>query len=262
MIARMHELVRDSTHGYDNYLLDEATRGIGDIIDDISVWYTRRSRERLKGDAGEKAKHEAYETLTYVLVTLAKVMAPVMPFIAERMYQALGGEKESVHLERWPEGGVIDKEVLVEMKKVRAFVSLGLMNRTESKISVKQPLQSVTFKETVKDEYVDLIKDELNVKDVLCNPDQVKESMLDLTLTDDLIQEGNMRTLIREIQDARKTKGLSQKDSVVLYVSSQALLTDVEELMSKCNIREIKESTNLGEAGVAFKDSFLQFEIH
>ncbi len=261
MIARMHELVQDSTHGYDNYLLDEATRGIGDIIDDISVWYTRRSRERLKGDAGEFVKREAYETLTYVLVTLAKVMAPVMPFIAERVYKAVGGEKESVHLDAWPVGGKVDVELLKNMKAVRDAVSVGLMERTKNKMNVKQPLQSITLKNVVPEQFFDLIRDEVNVKEVLTDNTLTTDAVLDLTITPELQKEGDIRKFMRAIQDKRKDLGLQPVDEVILVVSSNDLLTGPSPLVTTCKIKEIKVDESLTENPVELSSGILYFVV-
>ncbi len=241
MIARIHELVSEATTGYDNYMLDEATRGIGNIIDDISVWYTRRSRERLKGDTGEVDKRKAYETLSYTLLALAKVMAPVMPFIAERVYKQVGGTKESVHLESWPKSGARDETLIDDMKEVRAAVSLGLMKRTENKINVKQPLLSVTFKQPIKEEFRSLICDELNVKQVIINADQEEDVTLDMTMTEALEREGDIRKLIRAVQDMRKEKGLQPSQEIVLIVSSKEGLGDIALLLSTCKVKEVKE---------------------
>lgn len=261
ILARVYELINTSTEGYDNYLLDDATRGIGDIIDDISVWYTRRSRDRLKGDEGEKEQQEAYETLSYVLLTLSKVMAPVMPFIAERIYKQVGGTKESVHLDSWPETASVNTELIKAMKEVRNAVSLGLMKRTESKINVKQPLLSVTFKQSISEDFFSLIKDELNVKEIRIDASQAEDVVLDLKITKELQQEGDMRKLSRAIQDARKEKGLSPQDEITLIVSSKALLSNEEQLCAVCKIKEIKESDSLSSQGVEFSSSFLQFSI-
>ena len=261
MISKVHELVRDATRGYDSYLLDEATRGIADIIDDISVWYSRRSRDRLKGDAGTIKKQEAMETLTYTLLMLAKVMAPVMPFISERVYMAVGGEKESVHLDSWPEEKIIDGQVLIDMKLVRGMVSLGLMERTKHKVNVKQPLTSVTFKNVVGEEYNELIKDELNVKKVFSNEEQDGEVLLDLTITEELQQEGDIRKLMRAIQDKRKELGLQPVDEVILVVSLKELLSGPSPLMTTCKVSEIKEDITLTENPVELSSGILYFEL-
>ncbi len=261
MIARINQLVAESTQGYERYLLDDATSGIGYIIDDISVWYTRRSRDRLKGVEGEEEQQMAYETLSYTLLTLAKVMAPVMPFIAERIYKQLDGVQESVHLDAWPEGGEVDEVLVKEMKEVREAVSLGLMKRTETKINVKQPLSSVTFKKAINQKYVSLIMDELNVKEVIINESQIEEVSLDTTLTEALKQEGDMRKLIRAVQDMRKEKGLQPSEEIVLLVSSKELIVDDVQLRVSCKIKEIKESKHVSHYGINFESSFLQFDI-
>ncbi len=238
MISRIHELVSASTKGYDAYILDEAVRGIADIIDDISVWYTRRSRDRLKGDTGEEDKLKAYQTFSYVLITLAKVMAPVMPFISERVYSQIGGPMESVHLDAWPEGGKVDQEVLVTMKKVRDIVSSALMKRTEAKISVRQPLATLYITTELTDAYTSIIKDEINVKEVLVGT----EISLDTILTEELVREGELRNLMRAVQDTRKEKGLSAKDLVTLSVSCSEDYfgkSHNDVLTSTCNLKEI-----------------------
>ncbi len=261
MIARMHELVRDSTRGYDAYLLDDATRGIGDIIDDISVWYTRRSRDRLKGDMGAEAKREAYETLSYVLLTLSKVMTPVMPFIAERVYKAVGGSKESVHLDSWPEGDEVDVELIKNMKEVRNAVSVGLMERTKSKMNVKQPLKSMTLKSTIAEEFFDLICDEVNVKEVLFNAEQETDAVLDLVITDELQKEGDIRKLMRAIQDKRKELGLQPVDEVTLLVSSKKYIDGPSPLMTTCKVKEIKEDSTLTENPTELTSGIMYFRI-
>jgi isoleucyl-tRNA synthetase len=261
MVSRINQLVRESTKGYDTYLLDEATRGIGDIIDDISVWYTRRSRERLKGDLGVEAKRKADETLVFTLLTLAKVMAPVMPFIAERIYKSLGGKKESVHLDSWPEQGKVNLDVISGMVLAREAVSLGLMKRTAEKINVKQPLLSVSFKKAIAPEYFELIIDELNVKEVRSNVDQLEDVMLDTTITEELQREGDMRKLLRAVQDARKEKGLSPSDHITLVVSSLTLLSGRSQLEATCKIAAIKESQTISGTSVEFSEGIVRFEI-
>jgi isoleucyl-tRNA synthetase len=262
MISRIHELVKSSTAGYENYMLDDATKGITDLVDDLSVWYTRRSRERLKGDMGEKEQTEAGETLNYVLVTLSKVMAPVMPFIAERIYKSMGGEKESVHLESWPSSGDIDEKVLQEMKDVREVVSLGLMERTKAKINVKQPLLSLTTKKEIPEIYFDLIRDEVNIKKIVVDNSQVGEVVLDTTITEELKKEGDVRKLMRAIQDARKEKGLNPKDIVSVAISDMSLLGDVAQLKNTCKISEIKEDKSINDNPVELSSGTLYFTVN
>lgn len=262
MISRIHQLVEESTRGYDNYLLDDATRGIAGIIDDLSVWYTRRSRGRIKGDEGIASKIKAMETLTYTLITLAKVMAPVMPFIAERVYKQLDGEQESVHLESWPEGGTINETLIVDMEVVRQAVSFGLMKRTELKIHVKQPLSSVTFKKKIPEIFFPLITDELNIKEIHIDESQSEDVVLDVTITDELKKEGDIRKLMRAIQDARKDKGLSSKDSIVIITSSMAGgFFDNSQLKTTCKVTSVKEDPLVATNPVELSEEVVYFFI-
>ncbi len=241
IVSRVHELVARATKGYDTYTLDEATYPLDQFVDDLSVWYVRRSRDRLKGDTGEEDKRLSYETLTYVLITVAKVIAPVMPFLAERLYQTVCTARESVHLESWPESGVIEEDVLTEMRKVREVVTQALAKRTESKIAVRQPLAKLTVKETIHKEYEAILLDELNVKELAIDSSLAEPCVLDTALTETLKQEGDVRNLMRAIQDARKEKGLTPKDTVTLSVSYTVPDAFRDMLMATCRVVAIEE---------------------
>jgi isoleucyl-tRNA synthetase len=266
MLSRVHELVQISTEGYEKYLLDEATRCVADVIDDISVWYTRRSRERLKGDVGEDAKREAYETLTYTLVTLAKVMAPVMPFIAERVYQQVQpsgvNKKESVHLERWPEGGLISDSVIKNMQEVRDIVSLCLMERTKVSIGVRQPLPQVEISSMLEEEYLTIIKEEVNVKSVVINQSLEKGTVvLDTALSDELVREGDVRKLIRAVQDMRKGLGLQSTQGVKLIISAQDNLGDISLLVVTCKINKVEVDALITDNKVELSFGAIYFQL-
>jgi isoleucyl-tRNA synthetase len=239
MLGRVHELVVQATKGYESYALDEATRCILDVVDDLSVWYVRRSRDRLKGDTGEVDRMHAYETLAYVLLTLSKVMAPVMPFLAERVYKDVGGEKESVHLESWPVAGEISTVSNNLMTSVRSLVSALLMKRTEAKINVRQPLAQALIHSNLPDAYLEIIKDEVNVKHVRYEEGDPSEVFLDISISEALLQEGDVRNLMRAIQDARKQLGLSPKDVAVLHITYDIHKDYVSNVMNVCNIGSI-----------------------
>ncbi len=147
IIARLNELIAESTAGYKNYELDKASRPITDFVDDLSVWYLRRSRDRLKGE-DVADKNLSLGTLRYVLKQLSLVMAPAMPFYAEHLFQAIKEEddQESVHLMKWPEGGEVDEEVLTQMKTTREIVTLALEVRAKSGVKTRQPLSTLTVR--------------------------------------------------------------------------------------------------------------------
>lgn len=244
IISLLHKVIKDATSGYDKYALDEATRPIDQFIDDLSVWYVRRSRSRLKGDEGEEEKRLAFETLAYVLSNLSLVVAPVMPFLAERLYalvkDTLSTPKLSVHLERWPRAGEVNEEIISSMAKAREIVSLALMVRTKEGISVRQPLQKLSTSIPVEKTYYYLILDEVNMKQIEINPDLPEKIYVDATLTNELVREGDIRNLMRAVQDVRKEKALSPKDLISLYLQSKHDLGDLTDLKKVCNIQEVK----------------------
>ena len=245
ILARLNLTIRDITTGYISYELDKATRPIEGLIDDLSVWYLRRSRERLKGvDATDKIATLA--TLRYVLKNLALVMAPVMPFYAEYLFLRVReeGEAESVHLMPWPKGGEVDAVVLGEMSMVREFVTLALEARTKANIKVRQPLQALSMNVEMEVMYTDIIASEINVKEVLYDTAMEERMRLDTTITPALKQEGNVRELMRAIQDARKTAGLEPNDRIVLWVSAatKELIAPFEgEMLHTVGAREVRE---------------------
>lgn len=218
IVSRLNQLTLEVTAGYESYELDKATRPIADFIDDVSVWYLRRSRERLKSD-DVADKVLALGTLRYVLRELAKVMAPAMPFYAEYLYRAVRDESEteSVHLTKWPVAREADEEVVALMKQVREVVTAALEARTKSGIKVRQPIASVTGP-VLPVEYQSIVLDELNAKQY-----QVGESIaIDTLLTPELVAEGAVRELMRAIQDMRKQADLTPADLVTLTVETDA----------------------------------------
>lgn len=210
ILARLNELISGVEKNLDGYELDRATRQIDDFIDDLSNWYLRRSRDRFKtGDADQEA---ATGTTYFVLKELAKVMAPFTPFIAEEIYQKLktANEPESVHLCDWPHPtDTVQPEILANMDKARQIVELGLAARMSAGIKVRQPLSTLKIKSSLPENYFSVIEEELNVKKVIVDSTIEGEVWLDIELTDELIREGQVRDLIRGIQDMRKKAGLN-----------------------------------------------------
>ncbi len=219
IIARLNEGIAQSTEGYENYELDKAARPIEGLIDDISVWYLRRSRERLKNGNVED-KEATLATLRYILKNLALIMAPAMPFYAEYLFQRVKEESdaESVHLMKWPKGGDIDAVVLGEMSIVREFVTLALEARTRANIKVRQPLAILRTNIELEPVYAVIVAEEINVKKIVYDASLTERVALDTTITSELKAEGNARELMRAIQDARKEMGLTPEDKVTLVV--------------------------------------------
>ncbi len=251
IVARLNQLIETTTTGLDNYKFFEPARAIRDFVGDLSQWYLRRSRDRFKGENAED-KQAALATTQFVLQSLAKVMAPLTPFFADFLYQGVGGEKESVHLEEWPKAGKVDEKLLTSMELVRSIASKGLEARMTAKINVRQPLGKLKIKDSkIKDlnsELLGLITDEVNVKEVVFDGGMETDVELDTVLTPELKEEGELRELLRKIQDLRKEKGLTVNDMAVLVATE-----DMKSLISK-NEQAIKAATRL--SAIEFGEKF------
>lgn len=229
VLARLQETTYQITKSIDAYEIDRATRPIGDFVDDVSVWFLRRSRDRFKSEDPED-RYSAMRTTRTIILELSKLIAPSMPFLAEDLYLKITGglEKESVHLEDWPdylakELSKDDQKVIEIMAEVRRNVSLGLEARAKSGIKVRQPLMSLKVKSEklkVNTEYFDLIKDEVNVKEIIFDESIASDVELDINISKELKEEGAMRDTIRAIQELRKNKKLNPSDIVELVVDT------------------------------------------
>ncbi len=217
ILSKTESFKNEITNGYNSYDLNLATRPIEPFINGLSTWYLRRSRERIKS-----SDKRAVGTLKYVLLELSKVIAPVIPFIADYIYQELEGNKQSVHLEDWPEvrDKFIDKELEEKMEQVRGVVSLALQKRAEAGIKVRQPLSQLNIpKYKLEDEFLELIKDEVNIKKVVLDSKLKGGVRLDTKISSELEEEGMAREFIRQVQALRKKEGLIPRDKIKVYYS-------------------------------------------
>ncbi|MFA5777943.1 MAG: class I tRNA ligase family protein [Candidatus Paceibacterota bacterium] len=231
-LTRLDELIELTTKNLDNYKLLEPTRAFRDFVGDLSTWYLRRSRERIK-----EGDNEAKQTLYFILKTLAKLIAPFAPFSAEDIWSKLKNEKdeESVHLAEWPACagrptvlktvfgifGFGEPKIIEKMEAVRNIVTLGLEARQKAGIKVRQPLAKLQIKNfNLEEEYMELIKDEINIKEIKENKNIETEVLLDTEITGELKQEGDYRELARALQEIRKKIGLTPSDVVTLVVET------------------------------------------
>ncbi len=227
IVERINIVVAEVTSSMEAYKIDQALSQIDGFIEDLSVWFLRRSRERLKSD-DKVTREEALKTFRAILFKLSKTMAPFTPFIAEEIYRTVNGEKESVHLEEWPTSWVTpveDMALISDMLETRRVVSLALEARAKAGIKVRQPLQNLVVKSTVlqgKQGCIDLIADETNIKEILFDAEIVDEVVLDTEITLDLREEGSLRELIRFVQELRKKAGLKPGDLTTLLVEADA----------------------------------------
>ncbi len=168
LISELNELTKEVTEWFDEYKLNNATKPIVKFMDNLTNWYIRRSRKRFWKSENDGDKLEAYETLYTTLVELQKIIAPFMPFISDHIYKEMTWEK-SVHLTDFPtyDKKLINEKLNSDTDLVQKIITLGLAWRANQKIRVRQPLQSITITEKLEDYYIEIIKEELNIKEVL-----------------------------------------------------------------------------------------------
>ena len=258
LVSRVHQVRNQITEGMEAYNIPAALSSVLEFIDDMSNWFVRRSRRRFWKSEDDQDKLEAYSTLYYVLIYLAKILAPFTPFLAEELYQKMAGAgvvnseiPESVHLLDWPEAGVIDEAVLTQMAKTREIITAGLAERmkkteSEAQIKVRQPLAKLVYAgEKLDDFYEQIIMEEVNVKSV----EHGEALVLDKTLTPKLLEEGKIRELIRFVQAARKKAGLNVDDRIKLMVSME-----VPEVYRKMLMNEVLAEELVHEGNFAYDE--------
>jgi len=274
IVSELNMLIDNVTLKLDKYDVTGAIRDIEGFIDDLSNWYVRRSRRRFRQDFvsdfrrvskrspykserliqdQKKAIHpvrlfskksNGVQTLYLTLIKLVQLLAPFVPFITEEIYRDLTQKgmtrhaPTSVHLCDWPKADIklIDKDLNKKMALVRQIVALGLAARAKARIKVRQPLKKLKVQSAkLKVELVDLVKDELNVKEIgfikkikkvkglVVESDGKITVTLDTRITKELKEEGLAREIVRQIQELRKAAGYKFSDKIVVYFNTKSL---------------------------------------
>jgi len=221
IISRLNETIQEVTDEFDGYDVTGAARAVENfIINDLSLWYIRRSRKRFA---------EAEDTLRFVLLTLSKLTAPFIPFLSEEIYKETKSRgskvKNSVHLEDWPKADkkLINKKLNQEMERVREMAASSLAERAKAGIKVRQPLRELEVPQKIDKKLLDLIKEEVNVKQIVFG----KSLRLDTEITPELKEEGQLREIIRNIQEMRKKAELKPKDEISVRYSGSSMLDGI-----------------------------------
>jgi isoleucyl-tRNA synthetase len=261
----------------EKYDVVSAAREIENFIDDFSNWFIRRSRERFQRPKNTQEKNEATQTLYSMLLELSKLIAPFAPFIGEHIYQQLTRKnfstpnnlsdstgqassknkiEESVHLCDYPKPDkkLVDKKLEESMKQAREIVAKALALRMEKKIKIRQPIVSLKLKtkkeqvrlngqEKLKTEkgLLDLIKDEINVKQIIFDDTIKSEIEIDTEMTQELKEEGLARELVRQVQQMRKEASFVPSD--VISIMYQVSSSEREKIFKNWG-KYIKQETN------------------
>jgi len=236
IVSELNLLIGEVNKGMENYELNKTVRLFPKFIDNLSNWYIRRSRKRFWKSEDDADKNNAYQTLWTVLVELSKLMAPFTPFIAEEIYKNLTGE-ESVHLADFSEAdkNLIDEKLNEEMSNVRNIISESLQLRANAKIKVRQPLSELRITNyEFRSDFLEIIKEEVNVKEIIIAKDEAQKIELNTEITEDLKMEGMAREIIRFIQEMRKEAGYEVDNRIqVGYSGESATFQKFRDMVSK-----------------------------
>lgn len=268
ILALLDQTVHDTTAAFDAYDMPHAVKLVRAFVDDYSTWYVRRSRERVKGEGDDV--HYALAVQREVLSVFARLVAPIMPFLAESMWRSIGMD-ESVHLAPWPKSktnrvsefiesiahgflGSSNEALLAQMATTREIVSRALENRDKAGLKLRQPLAKLTIAADAltgsdAQELMRIIAEEVNVKHV--EPSEAltgTEVALDTVLTEELKEEGVVREFIRSVQAARKEAKLEPRDVVKVAVQGDArafalLQKHFEDIRRVTNATALEEGT-------------------
>ncbi|MCH8986546.1 class I tRNA ligase family protein, partial [Patescibacteria group bacterium] len=250
ILSQLNGATEEITKKLDDYDITGAARTLEYfVVEDMSLWYIRRSRSRFQNPSSPQELKQASTTLAHVLFQVSVLAAPFIPFLAEYIHKQL--QKGSVHLENWPSSagkptkGKRNKKLEENMKKVREIVASALAERAKVGIRVRQPLASLTIPAKMKKDLAELVKDEVNVKKVVFG----RTLKLDTKITPELKREGMVREILRYIQDMRKKAGYNPKHRIWLRYDGDDAIKEIV----KSNIDTIKKTVGVKEILVGDK---------
>ena len=214
ILSRLNQTIKVVRNNLDKYEVTQAARPIDEFVDDLSRWWLRRSRKRFSGEEARIASL----VLKEILEKTSRLLAPFTPFLAEYIYMELGNNN-SIHLADYPNvnSKFIDIGLEFQMTLVKNISAQALALRAKAGVKVRQPLASLKVQSSkfkVQGELLDLIKEEVNVKEIIFG-DEIK---LDTEITEELKAEGILRELARQIQELRRDGSLTPKDSISVFV--------------------------------------------
>lgn len=249
ILLRLKETINLTTSYLEKFDAEEGTAEIEKFVDDLSLWYIRRSRDRIgPAKQSDKDANAFYVTTYYILYTLSKILAPFMPYLSDVIYTNITREL-SVHLSDWPEDSsnfeTEDVKLIKDMQKIREVVEKVHARRKELGIPVRQPLkklQITNYKLQIK-ELEKLLLDEVNFKEVSFKDGKGEIKVeLDTKISPELKEEADIRDIVRKIQEERKILGLNLTQKVEVIIpnipESKKL---VQWMLKKAQISKLEE---------------------
>lgn len=248
LLSKLNTVVKEVDENLADYKLLEAARCMQDFVDELSNWYVRRSRERFWVQEMTEDKITAYMTLYTTLLTMAKLAAPMIPFMTEEIYQNIVRQvnpdaPESIHLCDYPvvDETVIDKELEDNMEEVLQIVTLGRACRNAANIKNRQPLANiyVQAENKLNELYQNIVKEELNIKNIEFTEDSAQFTSYKFkpqlkTLGQRFGKKVNeIRTLLADIDGKQAKKDLDTLGFVTLVLSDgeEAKLAEADLLI-------------------------------
>lgn len=268
VLAYLEKSKKEITHLLDNYKINEATKVLDDLIDNLSRWYLRRSRPIFQKKENQEQWENSSFVLRKVILETSLLLAPFVPFFSEMIYQEIKNknDKISIHLKDWPSPyeEFVNNEIIEKMEKVKHYAALSLALRQENKIKLRQPLKSLILKDqSLEKEYLEILKEEVNVKEIKLDSSIESEIILDKEIDEALKEEGVLKEIKRKIQAFRQENKLQPKDKIILGIIADNYLKDLLErnldfIKKECLIEEILFDQEISSIKKEFQiDSYL-----
>ncbi|MDD5147135.1 MAG: isoleucine--tRNA ligase [Candidatus Daviesbacteria bacterium] len=241
ILSKLAKLIIEVTKSYEKYDTFSAVKCLREfIVNDLSTWYIRRSRDRISGES-DAARNTSLSVLRKVLVTYCKILAPIAPFVSEEIFKNLTGD-ESVHLQEFPseDKSMLDEKLMEDMIVVRKIAEASHAKRKEAGIKLRQPLVSVLYKlpERLNEELEKILVEELNVKHIEYEKSSSVEPqvILNTNITQELAEEGKARELIRQVQQNRKEQNMTLADKTKIIAPEWPHAFEKEILKSTVSV--------------------------
>ncbi|GAA5416971.1 mupirocin-resistant isoleucine--tRNA ligase MupA [Paraliobacillus ryukyuensis] len=243
VLSRLNTVIREVVQSLDDYDITKGARSIATFVDELSNWYVRRSRQRFWSSGMTDDKRSAFSTLFEVLKKLTQLMAPYTPFVSEDIYSNL--VNNSVHVSDYPQPDEthIDKQLEKDMDAVLQIIELTRSLRNTVAIKTKQPLAQLVVVPTEEttlsqlQKYVSIIKDEMNIKEVMFKNDYQDLLQVDFKLNFSVVgpklgkSVGEVKNKVDELDDNEKEKFLENREIQLLLNSGETITLNSDDIL-------------------------------